>query len=180
MCKVTKPRVARKPVPAEPVTWELRPSRFSPFGYVRIASERKAASYRIALIPTAGGIGLEIAEQTGLGEADCYHVFLDPEAGGHTCECKGFLRWGHCKHSQGLWDMYCSGDLDCLLNPPDDDDGMSVEDLGDEFDRWLDQVNESSSGSGSWFNDDDGSEGAILYRLPDGTPAVFKEGEGTR
>jgi hypothetical protein len=56
---------------------------------------------------------------------------------------------------------------------------MSVEDLGDKFDRWLDQVNESSSGSGRWF-DDDGPEGAILNRLPDGTPAVYKDGEGTR
>ena len=81
--------------------------------------------------------------------------------------------------SQGLWDFYCAGDLDCLLNPPDDDAGMSVEDLGDKFDRWLDQVNESSSGSGRWF-DDDGPEGAILNRLPDGTPAVYKDGEGTR
>lgn len=36
-------------------------------------------------------------------DTDGYDVLLDqakPELS--TCECKGFLRWGHCKHVSGL------------------------------------------------------------------------------
>lgn len=33
-------------------------------------------------------------------EADAYHVVTSRE--GVACECKGFLRWGHCKHSSAL------------------------------------------------------------------------------
>jgi hypothetical protein len=29
-----------------------------------------------------------------------YRVWIspDPEKGGHTCTCRGYCRWGHCRH----------------------------------------------------------------------------------
>lgn len=35
-----------------------------------------------------------------VGLADAYHVCLADE--GHSCECMGFLRWGHCKHTDAV------------------------------------------------------------------------------
>jgi hypothetical protein len=32
---------------------------------------------------------------------ESYDVNLSPD-GKHRCECLGFLRWGHCKHVNGL------------------------------------------------------------------------------
>src|SRR5262245_58867645 len=31
-----------------------------------------------------------------------YHVLVNSADGRHSCECKGFLRWGHCKHTEAL------------------------------------------------------------------------------
>ncbi len=33
-------------------------------------------------------------------EADAYHVLTAAE--GQQCECRGFLRWNHCKHTKAL------------------------------------------------------------------------------
>jgi hypothetical protein len=115
MCSITKPPRGRQAKP-EPAHWALRPSAQNPFGFVRLSGARKSATYRVALLPADYGVGLEVAEETASGSADPYHVHLDPD-GGVSCECLGFLRWGHCKHSQGLWDMFAAGDLDCLLTP---------------------------------------------------------------
>jgi hypothetical protein len=31
-----------------------------------------------------------------------YHVNLSDDGAGHSCECRGFLRWGHCRHVEAL------------------------------------------------------------------------------
>lgn len=36
------------------------------------------------------------------GEPDHYDVTVDATHQGGTCECKGFLRWNHCKHTSSL------------------------------------------------------------------------------
>jgi hypothetical protein len=36
-----------------------------------------------------------------LGSSDVYRVVIDP-AGGHDCDCPGFVHHGHCKHADGL------------------------------------------------------------------------------
>ena len=45
-----------------------------------------------------------------LGQHDGYDVLLSPE-GRHSCECDGFLRWGHCKHLLTLLDLRRDGKL---------------------------------------------------------------------
>jgi hypothetical protein len=45
------------------------------------------------------GDGFEVEKAFGLHQK-VYHVHLDRQ--GQTCDFKGFLRWGHCKHAAAL------------------------------------------------------------------------------
>jgi hypothetical protein len=47
----------------------------------------------------------------GLDVVEVYHVELFDHAGHHSCECKGFLRWGHCRHVAGLVMLHEAGTL---------------------------------------------------------------------
>src|SRR5262249_9805945 len=47
----------------------------------------------------------------GDGHAEEYDVLLDMEHKFHTCECRGFLRWQHCKHVDSLLALVQSGRL---------------------------------------------------------------------
>ena len=47
-------------------------------------------------------------EKAGEPEA-AYAVNLNGAAS--TCECRGFLRWGHCKHVAGLQALIRQGEL---------------------------------------------------------------------
>jgi hypothetical protein len=38
-----------------------------------------------------------------------YHVNIDGPQ--RTCECKGYLKWGHCKHGDGLAALIAAGRL---------------------------------------------------------------------
>jgi hypothetical protein len=49
-------------------------------------------------------------EKIGLTVNDSpYHVHID--GGRRSCECKGFLRHGHCKHADGLAALVAAGRL---------------------------------------------------------------------
>src|SRR5262249_29706008 len=77
-------------------------------GIVRIAVGKVIADYRVW--PLASDFGSSFAlEKFGAGER--YHVLLDSAGGQHSCECKGFLRWGHCKHVEGLLALRKAGQL---------------------------------------------------------------------
>ena len=52
-----------------------------------------------------GGIGLELTKHDG----EVYHVRLDG-ADSH-CDCRGFVRWNHCKHCESLLALQKSGRL---------------------------------------------------------------------
>lgn len=45
------------------------------------------------------------------GEPDSYDVVAIPSGAG-SCECKGFLRWQHCKHLDALVTLLVSSRLD--------------------------------------------------------------------
>lgn len=38
-----------------------------------------------------------------------YHVNIGGDGHGPSCECKGFLRWGSCKHTESLATLVAAG-----------------------------------------------------------------------
>ena len=49
----------------------------------------------------ASDFGRAVELQKWDDAAEAYHVLLSGD-GRHSCECKGFLHHGHCKHVEGL------------------------------------------------------------------------------
>jgi hypothetical protein len=45
------------------------------------------------------------------GEDSTYDVLIDEEYGLHQCCCKGFQKWGHCKHVEALVALLNAGKL---------------------------------------------------------------------
>jgi hypothetical protein len=77
-------------------------------GIFRISSGKKSQFYTFREIPCEiGGRGFAVHR---LGQGTLYHVRVGiPED--FSCECLGFLRWGHCKHTAGLATLIRQGKL---------------------------------------------------------------------
>jgi hypothetical protein len=81
-------------------------------GLLRI-TERKGRKvvedeYFLDRIPADFGMAFLVEKRDyAVGEEHCYHVNLDGEHG--TCECKGFLRWNHCRHVESLRALAAAG-----------------------------------------------------------------------
>ncbi len=60
-------------------------------------------NYHLSRLPCPWGEAFRWTKlgRTPEGEPDHYDVVMD-ERNGHTCECKGYLRHGHCKHIDAL------------------------------------------------------------------------------
>jgi hypothetical protein len=90
-------RSAVCPVPL--VEWATRPTFDYPYGVIRIRMGKEVAYYDVAEVdcqfPNSRGFCLEKQREPN----GCYHVCLcmtNPQD--HTCECRGFLAHGHCRH----------------------------------------------------------------------------------
>ena len=106
----TAPARQRKPrlKPTRSIRLELRPED-NGLGIVRINIGKEHANYFLTLLPADFGRGFKV-EKIGLTCNDPpYHVNIDGDT--KTCECKGFLRHGHCKHSDGLAALIAAGKL---------------------------------------------------------------------
>jgi hypothetical protein len=68
-------------------------------GVVRITVGTEAKHYFLAPVPCDFGRGFQL-EGFELEGGAKYAVCLDGEK--TSCECKGFLKHGHCKHVEGL------------------------------------------------------------------------------
>jgi hypothetical protein len=72
-------------------------------GLVRITEtaprgKQKVEYYAVKEITVDFGRGFEFAK---FGGDEAHHVHVDEETG-HTCDCKGFVRWAHCRHLSAL------------------------------------------------------------------------------
>jgi hypothetical protein len=89
----------------------MPPSDTDPNGVLRIATPRETAYYDTLEIdcqfPECRGFVL--VKHTP--ERETHHVCLSLNAGESTCDCPGFLRWGHCKHVDGLRALASRGQL---------------------------------------------------------------------
>ena len=52
--------------------------------------------YRVEPVPSDFGHAYAVIRPDG----EVYHVLVDGNRS--SCECLGFLRWGHCKHLRGV------------------------------------------------------------------------------
>jgi hypothetical protein len=86
----------------------LKLTSTSPSGKVEVFG------YYVSGIPAAWGVAFHLekfAADVQEGEPACYAVNIGPEP---SCECKGWLRWGHrtlCKHIRSLRQLHGQGRL---------------------------------------------------------------------
>lgn len=82
-------------------------------GVVRITEEGKPDDhYHVKGIPSDFGKGFTLEKMQEGNPLTCepaYSVNIDGEAS--TCECKGFLRWHHCRHVEALTALLEAGKL---------------------------------------------------------------------
>jgi hypothetical protein len=97
--RVKPVRTIRMPLPLgpEPHQW----------GVVEVTVNSTTTAFFLQRISSDWGTGLKLLKKDF---ADAYHVNLDAEHG-HTCECKGFQRWHHYKHVDGLLALRQAGKL---------------------------------------------------------------------
>lgn len=75
-------------------------------GVVKITVGKRSTDYWLTTIPSDFGLAFQLVKGD---ESETYHVNLNGEQS--TCECKGFLKWGHCKHVEGLQALRKAGCL---------------------------------------------------------------------
>ena len=117
MSTISQPRARVQP--ARSIRLLSAPTADRP-GLVRITAGKLSTLYRLSLIPADYGAGFDLTKclmvqvEPGVYEArdgETYHVNL---AG--SCECKGFLRHGRCKHLDGLRKLATLGQLPSPTN----------------------------------------------------------------
>jgi hypothetical protein len=86
------------------VRWAIPPGVFGIEGVLVLTVDGEATAYLARRIPADAGEGWELMKfrKAEGDERIVYHVCLAIRHGQHSCECKGFLRWGHCKHVEAL------------------------------------------------------------------------------
>jgi hypothetical protein len=78
-------------------------------GVVRLTVAGKSCEYLLFPVAADYGRGFRV-ENIGLeGDGEVYHVNLDGDR--RTCDCKGGLKHGHCKHADGLAALIAAGKL---------------------------------------------------------------------
>jgi hypothetical protein len=114
---------AKKP-PARSYTWT--PGDTSNRGTLVTTVGKVVTVYRVREIPgvpfPARGFSLRKRSGGSDPERSEYAVCIDPsEADGRadSCECRGYLRHGHCSHLDALRDLLYSGTLDAPAESPE-------------------------------------------------------------
>ena len=107
--QTARPRQRKpRPKPTRYVRLVIQPGADS-LGVVRLTVGGKSADYLLTPLAADFGRGFQV-EKIGLeGNGEVYHVNLDGDK--KTCECEGFLKWGHCKHADGLAALIAAGKL---------------------------------------------------------------------
>jgi hypothetical protein len=112
-----RPRVK----PARKLGWVFRHPEHG-YGVLRVAETvgRKVVvdDYFVLPIPADFGVAFEVTKLVpGKGADTRYAVNLGGEGEPATCECKGFLEWGHCRHVSGLQALRAAGRLGAAPAP---------------------------------------------------------------
>ena len=106
MSTVTKARARVKPLRTVRLT--VAPIPEDKNFVVTICEGKKQDDYICHTIPVDYGTGF-VVEKVADPDQKSYHVNLYGKYG--SCECRGHLRWGHCRHVGGLLTLRKSGKL---------------------------------------------------------------------
>jgi hypothetical protein len=106
---------ARKPQP--------RSARLMKLGaglVLALTTGKDTVFYRLETLLAAAGRGFRLVKaDRGDGPGEQYDVLLDGRRS--SCECKGYLRWGHCKHLESLTALTSAGKIDAPAPTPESD-----------------------------------------------------------
>jgi len=106
--ETTAPRQRKpRPKPARSIRLCVRPTAEN-VGVVRITVGKEAADYLLTEVPADFGRGF-LLEKVCFDAPAAYHVNIDADR--RTCECLGYLKHSHCKHSDGLAALVAAGRL---------------------------------------------------------------------
>jgi hypothetical protein len=100
----------KSPRPERSIRLALPPGDAGP-GVAEITTETKKSivfGYYVTPIPGDFGTAFQVQKVITKG-GEVYNVNLNGRKS--TCECKGFLRWGRCKHVAGLQALRDEGKL---------------------------------------------------------------------
>jgi hypothetical protein len=82
-----------------------------------LTTGNEVRAYILTELKTDFGLGFRLGKaDNGDGQMDEYDVLIDGRKS--QCECKGFLRWGHCKHCESLVALLSAGKLSAALRQP--------------------------------------------------------------
>jgi hypothetical protein len=90
--------------PARSIRLVLAPTPIMP-GIVLITVGKSTIDYSLERIPSDFGTAFRLTKI--LGDHDSYAVNIDGDK--RTCECKGYLKHGHCKHGDALTALLNAG-----------------------------------------------------------------------
>ncbi len=94
-------------------TKQERTAKLMQLGNVQVlalTTGKDTVFYRLETLLADAGRGFHLVKaERGDGSAEAYDVRLDGQFS--SCECKGFLRWNHCKHVEGLAALVKCGKL---------------------------------------------------------------------
>jgi hypothetical protein len=83
--------------------------------------DKNTTAYRLTPLSSDFGRAVRLQKaDKGDGESEEYNVLLDGARS--TCECLGYLKHGHCKHSAGLQAIITSGQLADALPEPEEEE----------------------------------------------------------
>ena len=104
----TTPARAGQRKPERGIRLEVRPEGDCP-GIVRITVGGKHADYFLYPLAADFGRGFRLEKVDPIGDGTGYAVNIDGDR--RSCDCKGFCRWSHCKHADGLAALVAAGRL---------------------------------------------------------------------
>jgi hypothetical protein len=99
-----KPDRPRLPRPRPRRSALFQPHTHGPrLGMLRLTVGKVAVDYWLSRLPSDFGAAFRLEKfAPAADEPAAYDVLLAEGDGHHSCECQGFLRWGHCKHLESL------------------------------------------------------------------------------
>jgi hypothetical protein len=103
----TAPARQRKPRPKAPRSIKLIMAPTATMaGLLKITVGKGETYYLLTVAPADYGKGF-LLEKVDPADMASYHVNIDGDK--RACDCKGFLKWGHCKHADGLAALVADG-----------------------------------------------------------------------